>query len=146
MQGPEPQNIAQTAALIGIFIPIVAILGGYIAAVFGIRNGLKKKQLKHEERMAMIAKGTFPEEPPEKSKGKEKKPVIKVSRRFDIEATLRRGIVTAAVGFGWFVAFVLFIEEEAAGLGLIPAFIGVGLVIYYFIARNELPKYGEDVT
>jgi hypothetical protein len=115
---PDPEDI------IGVFIPIVAILGAFLVVWRSIES-------KRALRMAMIDKGMDPsllEAPTDES-----------SKKF---GALRFGMLLAGVGFGLMLAIfiVSFWEtgqyESAVFFGSALLFGGVGLVAYHIIARR----------
>ena len=115
---PNPEDI------IGVFIPIVAIIGAFLVVWRSIES-------KRALRLAMIEKGMDPsllEAPTDES-----------SKKF---GALRFGMLLAGVGFGLMLAIFLVSYfnmghyEPAVFFGSAILFGGVGLVAYHIIARR----------
>ncbi len=118
------QSISNPEDIIGIFIPIIAILGAFFVVWRSIES-------KRALRLAMIEKGMDPsllETPTDES-----------SKKF---GALRFGMLLAGVGFGLMLA--IFIVnfwatghyEPAIFLGSAILCGGIGLVAYHIIARR----------
>lgn len=106
-------------AVIGVFIPIVAIIGGIIMIIF-----LRKYE--NEERMNMIEKGMNPGE-------------IKKSR--NTSGPLRFSLLLMGVGVGLLMGYLLEANtrmDEAAYFSMIFLFGGIGLGIAYIIEEKKL--------
>lgn len=117
----EPQQIA-------VMIPIVAILGTFAVVVVAIVVEGRKKDLVHKERLIALEKGLPLPEPPEKPV----KPVYSTRRAW--------GLVW--LGLGLALTIALAANPEAAdvnawGWGLIPTFIGAGLLIAGLLDKKE---------
>ncbi len=115
---PNPEDI------IGVFIPIIAIIGAFLVVWRSIES-------KRALRLAMIEKGMDPsllEAPTDES-----------SKKF---GALRFGMLLAGVGFGLMLAIFLISLfnighfEPAVFFGSAIFFGGVGLVAYHVIARR----------
>jgi hypothetical protein len=124
-------------AVIGVLIPVVAIIFGTGTAMLNVLLDYRKKraifELHHRERLAAIEKGLdVPPLPLELLQGHRGAPRSKGDH-------LRRGLIWTMVGAG--VTAALLLEHlEGAYFGLIPAGIGVALLMYYFgYARREEP-------
>jgi hypothetical protein len=94
----------------------------------------RQTQLQYHERQLMIERGMTP--PPNLPNGRSMSP----------QDCLRRGVVMLFVGVGLAVAGTVAgrsVEEEVGGfLGVaaaIVAFVGLGNLVYYFIARRTEP-------
>lgn len=107
--------------IIGVFIPIVAIIGGIIMIIF-----LRKYE--NEERMNMIEKGMNPGE-------------IKKTR--NTSGPLRFACLLMGVGVGLLMGYVLESNTrmaEAAYFSMIFLFGGIGLGIAYIIEERKLKQ------
>lgn len=116
---------------IAVMIPIVAILGTFAVVVVAIIVEGRKKDLQHKERLVALEKGLPLPEPPEK----ESKPVHSIRRAW--------GLVW--LGLGLALTIALAVNPDAAdvnawGWGLIPLFIGVGLIIASVLDKKEFEK------
>jgi hypothetical protein len=123
---PEDQaEIAKSAmsspvAIIGVFIPIVAIIMSIGLVIIIIALESKRKHQQNEIIREAIAKGV---EPPVFSE-KKKDPI-------------RTGIILSAFGLGIGLALGITSEEmRTAALGLILFIPGIGYLIYGFMRRN----------
>ena len=111
---------------IAVLIPIIAVLGGVCIAIAGIIVAGRKKDLEHKERLVAMEKGIpLPEPEPE-----EKKPVHSARRA--------SGLVMFGIGLALTIALAVTPDaQEAWGWGLIPLFIGVGLIIAAVLDKRE---------
>ena len=116
-----------------LLIPILAIVLGVGIAIVAIvaahREKQKRAELRHRERLAAIEKGIeLPPDPdaePPPKKGN----------------TLRSGLINLFVGIVLYVAIAEVAGDDVALFGLIPAAIGLGSLISYFV---EGRKKSED--
>ena len=125
-------------AVIGVFIPIVAIVAGIGCAIVAMltvhRQRLQRVELRHRERLAAIEKGLeLPPDPPE----------VEPSRNDD-SRFLRHGLVLLALGITVTAAMMQLPQANVPYLfGLVPAAIGVAYLIYYairtFRAKSAAP-------
>jgi hypothetical protein len=114
-------------AVIGVFIPIVAILAGVGAGMFALfinyRQRVTRAELRHRERLAAIEKGLeLPPDPPDVD-----------PRERDDGRYLRNGLVLIAVGVSVTAALMSLPEQVPFLFGLIPAAIGLAELIYYVV-------------
>jgi hypothetical protein len=133
-------------------VPVAGCLVGIVAIVAGIWLEGHKRQMKSEERIAMIARGV-PLAEIEKmlGVGDEEKPPVKDPLR-SLGNARRAGIVLVSVGLGLILFFlvltaILQVREVLAGAaaGLIPLAIGVGFFIDYNLQKRELSRFGLEV-
>ncbi len=118
--------------VIGMFVPILAILGGVCFAIIRVlaihRQRLQRAEFRHKERLAAIDKGLeMPPDPPEQ----EPAAAVGNGARY-----LRQGLVLVLVGA------VLTVSMTQLGgvpylFGLVPAAVGAGYLLYYFIHRRH---------
>jgi hypothetical protein len=111
---------------IAVLIPVVAVLGGICIAITGIIAGGRKKELEHKERLVAIEKGIPLPEPEQEVK----KPVHSGRRA--------GGLVMFGLGLALTIALRFTPDAEHAwGWGLIPLFVGVGLIIAAILDKRE---------
>jgi hypothetical protein len=120
--------------LFGIMIPLSAIVLGMGLAFWWVYWNHQKRQLQYRERQLMIEKGLTP-------------PPILLEERHTMtpEASLRRGTILLFLGVGLALGASVMAnfgdDEELVGIvGLAAAIvgsIGVGNLVYYFIARRK---------
>jgi Domain of unknown function (DUF6249) len=122
--------------VIGVFIPIVAILAGIAVAIVAIFTGhrqrLQRSELRHRERLAAIEKGfELPPDPPDVD------PKAGDDARF-----LRHGLVLVAIGVTLTAAMFQISDKDVPYLfGLVPAAIGIAYLAY-FVIRTRLAVRG----
>jgi len=132
--------------LMALSIPIVAIIGGITAGIVRTLGQQRLIELAQRERIAAIEKGIDPSKLP---------PLPVTGGSDDLadmyltphHAALRRaqglligGLVTLAVGIGLGV-MLYYVADEANvwSVGLIPALIGVALLVSSIIVRQSAP-------
>jgi hypothetical protein len=131
--------------VLGVMIPIVAIVMGIGVAMLGMWLDYRKKreifELHHKERMAAIEKGMeVPPLPPELFQGN-KRAYGRLPSDY-----LRRGLVWGFIGLGVTVAMRLE-NEGGAWYGLIPLAVGVAnLLMFLFQRRQPSPATTPDPT
>jgi uncharacterized membrane protein len=120
--------------IVALLIPITAIVMAFGIAFWSIYWGHQKKRLQYQERQLMIEKGLTPP------------PVLEDAREKNMpENSLRRGIVLLFLGIGLAVGTAIlgnfFDDREFVGIVALAAaivgFIGLGNLVYYFIARRK---------
>lgn len=112
--------------MVAVFIPIVAVLGGVFIAVTAVVMNGRRKELEHRERILALEKGL-----PIPSPALERERPKYSGRRTN-------GFVMAGVGLALTIA--LSAEEGFADggvWGLIPLFIGIGLLIAGTMDKRE---------
>jgi len=115
--------------VIGVFIPIVAIVMGIGVAMLSIWSEHKRKaqllEQNHRERMHAIEKGIpLPELPPNLV-GMSNGPATASAAK-----SLRSGIMLTLIGVLLFVAINVAGGMEGALFGLIPAAVGIANLVY----------------
>ena len=119
-------------AIVGVFIPIIAILAGVGVAIVGMlaahRQRLQRAELRHRERLAAIKKGfELPPDPPDVD-----------SRAGDDSRFLRHGLVLVAIGVTVTAAMFQIPDKDVPYLfGFIPAAIGIAYLIYYVVRTRR---------
>lgn len=120
---------------IAVLIPIVFILGTALVVSVAIVMQGRKKDLDHKERLVALEKGLPLPEPPEK----ETRPVHAARRAW--------GLVWAGIGLALTIALATNPESadvNAWAWGLIPLFIGVGLLIAAVLDKKEFEKMRRE--
>lgn len=120
---------------IAVLIPIVAILGTFAIVIVAIVVEGRKKEAIHRERMFALEKGLPLPELPEK----QEKPVYSSRRAW--------GLVWFGLGLALTIALAVnpdSAEVNAWGWGLMPTFIGVGLIIAGHLDKKEWDKRREE--
>lgn len=129
-----------TPDVIGVFIPIVAIIMSLsIPIVFAIVDYRRRRDIveaNHKERLAAIERGMEPPSLPESFYQS-----MKPARR---SSYLLPGLVWLFVGIGIFIALGAIAGDDVRMLGLIPAGVGIALLIYHFVEGRKLPLAGQD--
>ena len=114
-----------------LMIPITAVIGSFVIAIVAIIVDGKKKDRIHKERLVAIEKGYPLPEPEEKKE----KPVYATRRAW--------GLVWAGLGLALTIALAAnpeAAEVNAWGWGLLPMFIGVGLLVAGHLDKKEWDK------
>jgi hypothetical protein len=120
---------------IAVFIPIVAIVMSLsIPIVYAIVDYRRRRDIveaHHKERLAAIERGMEIAPLPDSFYQS-----FKPARR---SSYLLPGLVWLFVGVGLFIALGAVAGEDVRNFGLIPAGVGLALLIYYFIEGRKLP-------
>ena len=129
--------------VLALMIPIVAIVLSTGLAFWWVYWNHQKRQLQYRERQLMIEKGLTP-------------PPLLLEERTTItpEGSLRRGTILLCLGIGLAVGTAIlgnfFGDREFVGLVALAAaivgFIGLGNLVYYFIARDRSRPEVADRT
>ena len=115
--------------LVAISIPILAVAGGVVIAITSIIMGGRRKELEHRERIIAMEKGlAMPVDSPEPERPKYS------SRRAN-------GLVLTGIGIALTIAMWMENGRDTGAWGLIPMFIGIGLLIAGAIDKRE---YDEE--
>lgn len=109
------------------------------------KRRMEKMSLIHEERMKAIEKGVPLPEFPELSEEAKMQQFDRVFTppRLNPRWPIGAGAVISMAGLGFLAAMMLSGDSELAKLwsiGLIPIFIGFGLILYFFLTRH--PDHG----
>ena len=130
--------------VIGVFIPIVAIVMGIGAGMMAIWSEHKRKsqllEQNHRERMHAIEKGIELPPLPPNLVGTGNGPATASAAK-----SLRSGIMLLLIGILLFFAIDVAGGREGALFGLIPAAIGIANVVYAAIQWNK-EKADASVT
>jgi hypothetical protein len=148
----NPDSIAQMAdvathssveGILGVMIPIIAIVMGIGVAMLGMWLDYRKKreifELHHKERLAAIEKGMdVPPLPPELFQSN-KRPYGRLPADY-----LRRGLVWSIVGVGVFAAMRIE-HDNGASYALIAVAVGVAnLLMYLYQSRQPRDAISPD--
>ena len=121
--------------VVAVFIPIVAIVMSLsIPIVFAIVDYRRRRDIveaNHKERLAAIERGMELPALPESFYQS-----IKPARR---SSYLLPGLVWLFVGIGIFIALGAIAGDDVRMLGLIPAAVGLALLIYHVVEGRKLP-------
>jgi hypothetical protein len=125
--------------IIGVFIPIVAIVSMFTMIIFGIWFGTRKK-----EREAFYKSETLRRITESSSEGakaaidllKEEERLSRIKAR---EGLKIGGLICVAVGIALLIFLRMLVHDEPVYLcGLIPGFIGVALLSYVFFMAGPV--------
>jgi len=111
--------------LVAISIPILAVCGGVLIAITAIITNGRKKEQEHRERVLAIEKGIAP--PP---------PAVEVERP-KYSSRRANGLVMTGIGLALTIAMWTADGRESGVWGLIPLFIGIGLLVAGAIDKRE---------
>ncbi len=133
-------------------VPVAGCLVGIVAIISGIWSDARKREIKAQERMAMIARG-MPIEEIERlltTPGEEERPVRDPLR--SLANARRAGISLVSSGIGlmlFFIALAAVVNVRnvlaGAAVGLIPVAIGIGFFVDYNLQKRELSRFGLEV-
>jgi len=128
---------APVTAIIGVMIPIVAIVMGVGIGMLSLFLDYRKKRemfaMHHKERLAAIEKGMeVPPLPPEFFQDTRRR--VRVLGDY-----LRRGLVLVLVGAAITIALYDTVRREYLW-GLLPVAIGVANLLYYWIESRKTPS------
>jgi hypothetical protein len=124
--------------VVAVFIPIVAIVMSLsIPIVFAIVEYRRRRDIveaHHKERLAAIERGMEIAPLPDSFyQG------FKQARR---SSYLLPGLVWLFIGIGLFIALGAVAGEDVRYFGLVPAGVGLAMLIYYFVEGRKLPPVG----
>jgi hypothetical protein len=113
----------------GLFVPVVALIGGLVIAALAIHHKAKLKELAYRERIAMIEKGLMP--PPESDPARFDRVLDNVAAPADPAATAARhraaGIITIGAGLAVMLLLYFVTGESRIAFGLGGATVLLGL-------------------
>jgi hypothetical protein len=120
--------------VVAVFIPIVAIIMSLsIPIVYAIVDYRRRRDIveaNHRERLAAIERGMEPPSLPDSFYS-----AMKPARR---SSYLLPGLVWLFIGVGIFVALGAIAGDDVRMLGLIPAGVGIALLLYHAIEGRKL--------
>jgi uncharacterized membrane protein len=121
----------QITGVLGVITGLVSVVMSLGIVFWWIYWSYRKKQLQYQERQLMIEKGLTP-------------PPVLPEEKLTPEKVLRRGTVLLCLGVGLGLAAVIGaiqVEQELGGILAVAAaivgFIGLGNLVYYYIARRS---------
>jgi hypothetical protein len=128
--------------VVAVFIPIVAIVMSLsIPIVFAVVDYRRRRDIveaTHKERLAAIERGMELPALPESFYQS-----VKPARR---SSYLLPGLVWLFVGIGIFIALGAIAGDDVRMLGLIPAGVGLALLIYHFVEGRKQPLAGQATS
>jgi hypothetical protein len=129
-------NVGILIPIIGVFIPIVAIVSMFTMIIFGIWFGTRKKEREAFYRSETLRRITEASGEGAKAAIDLLKEEERLKRIKDREGIKIGGLVCVAVGIALIIFLRVLVHDEPVYLcGLIPGFIGVALLGYvYFMA------------
>lgn len=113
-------------AVIGVFIPIIAIISAIVMIIY-----LRKYE--NDERMAMIEKGVDPA-------------LFNLKKQRSTSLPLRFSLLLIGVGTGLFIGYFLDVNfgmDEVAYFSMLFIFGGIGLGLAYIIEEKKLKEEKE---
>jgi len=113
---------------IALSIPILAVCGGVLIAITAIIVGGRKKEQEHRERLVAMEKGIIPPAPPEEVE------------RPKYSSRRANGLVMTGIGLALTIAMSVANGIDSGVWGLIPLFIGIGLLIAGSIDKREFDE------
>jgi hypothetical protein len=120
--------------VVAVFIPIVAIVMSLsIPIVYAVVDYRRRRDIveaNHRERIAAIERGMEPPALPESFYN-----AMKPARR---SSYLLPGLVWLFIGIGIFIALGAIAGDDVRMLGLIPAGVGIALLLYHAIEGRKL--------
>ena len=139
-------NVEDFIPIVALSIPIVAIIGGITAGIIKTLGRQRLIELAQRERIAAIERGVDPSKlAPLPVTALDDEPETWTMSQYDrdrrrAQGIMIGGIVTLAVGVG-LMAFLNLVDDHgnAWAVGIIPATIGVALLLSAFLVR---PKNG----
>jgi Domain of unknown function (DUF6249) len=114
--------------VIALSIPILAVCGGVLIAITAIIVGGRKKEQEHRERLIAMEKGIIPPPPAEEVE------------RPRYSGRRANGLVMTGIGLALTIAMSVADGVESGVWGLIPLFIGIGLLIAGAIDKREFDE------
>jgi len=122
------------AEVVALAIPILVVLGGVAIAMTAISVNGRRKELEHRERIIAMEKGlTVPAAPPA--------PEVERPKFSNRRAN---GLVLTGVGLALTIAMWTQDGSEAGVWGLIPLFIGIGLLVAGAIDKREYDSQARN--
>jgi len=137
-------NIGDFVPIVALSIPIVAIIGGIPAGIIRTLGRQRLIELAQRERIAAIERGVDPAKlAPLPVSALDDEPETWTMSQYDrdrrrSQGLMIGGIVTFAVGLG-LMAFLSVMEDHgnAWAVGIIPATVGVALLLSSFLVRPK---------
>jgi uncharacterized protein DUF6249 len=137
-------DVGEFVPIVALSIPIVAIIGGISAGIIRTLGRQRLIELAQRERIAAIERGVDPSKlAPLPVSAIDDEPETWSMSQYDrdrrrAQGIMIGGIVTLAVGLG-LMAFLNIVETDgnAWAVGIIPATIGVALLLSSFLVRPK---------
>ncbi|MBZ0263430.1 DUF6249 domain-containing protein [bacterium] len=120
----------QPVAIIGVMIPIVAMITGLIIVLFAMNKAHRTRELEHKERIYAMEQGY-----PLPMKSPQRKSQYPFAWPF----------IMMGAGLGLILIYVFAdADVEAIGFGLILLFIGIGLFLSRFVGVRKNAENDDD--
>jgi hypothetical protein len=137
-------SVGEFIPIVALSIPIVAIIGGITAGIIRTLGRQRLIELAQRERIAAIERGVDPAKlAPLPLTALDDEPETLTMSQYErdrrrAQGLLIGGVVTTAVGLG-LMAFLNIMEDHgnAWAVGIIPAAIGVALLLSWFLVRPK---------
>jgi hypothetical protein len=114
--------------VVAISIPILAVCGGVLIAITAIIVNGRKKEQEHRERLVAMEKGIAPPPQPQEIE------------RPKYSSRRANGLVMTGIGLALTIAMSVANGIDSGVWGLIPLFIGIGLLIAGSIDKREFDE------
>lgn len=114
--------------VVAISIPILGVCGGVLIAITAIIVNGRKKEQEHRERLVAMEKGIAPPQPPQEIE------------RPKYSSRRANGLVMTGIGLALTIAMSVANGIDSGVWGLIPLFIGIGLLIAGSIDKREFDE------
>ena len=120
-----------TASHLGVLIPILFVCGAIVVAVVAIIVQGRNKDLEHRERLIAMEKGIPLPEPPAAciKPVKPQRPIHSLRRAW--------GLVFVGIGLALAISLAAVTEAKHGTWGMMPLFIGLGLIIGAVLDKKE---------
>jgi len=133
-----------------LLVPLGAFAVAIVAIVSGVMGQAQKQRILAEQRMAMIARGMSADEIDKLLGGAaadDPMPVRDPLRRLSRSRSTALALISVGLGVTVFGALLSWIVQDhealvVAAAGLIPAAIGVGFLVDYWLQRRDLGRFG----
>ncbi|HEX5132720.1 MAG TPA: DUF6249 domain-containing protein [Candidatus Krumholzibacteria bacterium] len=120
---------------VALAIPILFVMGGILIAVTAIVMQARRKDLEHRERIIAMEKGiALPNEP------------VQIKERPKYSNRRANGLVLTGIGIALTIAMWVEDGSDTGVWGLIPLFIGIGLLIASHLDKKEWERERDRQT
>jgi hypothetical protein len=126
---------------VAVIVPVAGMIFGGVMAVTAMYFKSRERQMWHETARIALEKGQplpVSDEAPEIGKPS--------ARCKPAHRDLRGGLILMGLGAGLFLFLQSVDDGKAAYIGAIPGFIGVSLLLYYFITTIFGPKKTDSTS
>ena len=118
-----------TPSHLGVFIPILFLCGAIVTAIVAVIVNGRNKELEHRERLIALEKGIPLPEP--RIVQKPQRPIHSIRRAW--------GLIFIGIGVALIIAISAHPDAGLTGgvWGLLPLFIGIGLIVGAMLDKKE---------